>query len=57
MAKDLFVVQIESHRLSPDDMHTALQQTYVSLQALKTQEDTHSSVAVVTPETPAEPAH
>ena len=52
MAKDLVLAQIEAHRLSPDDMHTALQQTYASLQALKTQEDANGSVAVVTPATP-----
>ena len=55
MAKDLVIVQIEAHRLSPDDMHTALQHTYASLKALQTQEDSHSSVAVVTPETPSKP--
>jgi len=38
-------------------MHTALQQTYASLQALKTQEDAHSSVAVATPKTPPTPVN
>src|SRR5712691_6988439 len=52
MAKDLVLAQIEAHRLSPDDMHQALQHTYASLQALKAQEDAHSSGAVVTPATP-----
>ena len=52
MAKDLVMAQIEAHKLSPDEMHTALQQTYASLQALKAQEDAHGSVAVVTPATP-----
>src|ERR1700704_3878596 len=52
MAKDLVLAQIEAHTLSPDDMHTALQQTYTSLQALKTQEDAYGHVAVGTPETP-----
>src|SRR5439155_8635958 len=33
----------------------ALQHTYASLQALKSQEDTHGSVAVATPETPSKP--
>ncbi len=54
MAKDLVMAQIEAHRLSPEEMHTALQHTYASLQALKTQENAHSSVAGVTPETPPE---
>jgi predicted transcriptional regulator len=57
MAKDLVMAQIEAHRLSPDDMHTALQQTYASLKALQTQEDSHSSVAVATPETPSKPVN
>ena len=46
MAKDLVMAQIAAHRLAPDEMHTALQQTYASLQALKAQEDSHGSVAV-----------
>src|SRR5215468_6216754 len=49
MAKDLVLAQIEAHRLSPEEMHQALQQTYASLQALKTQEDAHGSVPVTTP--------
>jgi len=57
MAKDLVMAQIAAHRLSPGDMHTALQQTYASLQALKAQEDANGSVAVVTPETAPEPVH
>src|SRR5215467_14734938 len=55
MAKDLVLAQIEAHRLSPEEMHQALQQTYASLHALKTQEDTHGSVPVATPETPSKP--
>ena len=54
MAKDLAMAQIEAHRLLPDAMHTALQQTYARLQALQSQEDAHGSVAVVTPKTPPE---
>jgi predicted transcriptional regulator len=46
MAKDLVMAQVEAHRLSPEDMHQALQQTYASLQALKAQEDANGSVAV-----------
>ena len=57
MAKDLVMAQIEAHRLSPEEMHTVLQQTYTSLQALKTQEDSHRSVAGVTPTTPPAPVH
>src|SRR5438128_2503948 len=57
MAKDLVMAQIEAHRLAPDDMHAALQHTYASLQALKTQEDAHGSVAVATPETPSQPVN
>ena len=56
-AKDLVLAQIQAKTLLPDDMHTALQQTYSSLLALKAQEDSHSSVAVATPETLSEPVH
>ena len=52
MAKDLVLAQIEAHRLSPEEMHQALQQTYGSLQALNTQEDADGSVPVTTPEMP-----
>ena len=38
-------------------MHTALQHTYASLQALKAQEDAKGSVAIAPPETPAEPVN
>jgi len=57
MAKDLLMAQIEAHRLSSEEMHQALQQTYASLKALKAQEDANGSVAVVTPETPPEPVN
>jgi len=57
MAKDLVMAQIAAHRLSPEDMHQALQQTYASLQALKAQEDSPRSVAVVAPETPLKPVN
>ena len=57
MAKDLVMAQIAAHHLSPDEMHQALQQTYASLQVLKTQEDSHGSVAVATPETPSKPVN
>src|SRR5437879_3724220 len=54
MAKDLVMAQIEAHRLSPDDMHTALQQTYASLKALQAQEDANGLVAGEAPKTPPE---
>jgi predicted transcriptional regulator len=57
MAKDLVMAQIAAHRLSPEEMHQALQHTYASLQALKAQEDAHGSVAVVPPETPPVPVN
>ena len=57
MAKDLVLAQIQAHKLSPDQMHTALQQTYTSLQVLKTQEDAHGSGTVATPETPSQPVN
>jgi predicted transcriptional regulator len=57
MTKDLVLAQIEAHRLSPEEMHTALQQTYTSLLALQAQEETNGIVAVATPETPAAPVH
>ncbi len=57
MAKDFVLAQIEAHRLSPEEMHTALQQTYSSLLALKAQEDAEGSVVVATPEIPSEPVN
>jgi hypothetical protein len=39
MAKDLVMAQIAAHRLSPEEMHPALQQTYASLKALQALED------------------
>jgi len=57
IAKDLVLAQIEAHGLSPDEMHTALQHTYASLQALKAQEDAHGSVTGATPTTPPAPVH
>ena len=52
MAKDLILAQIHAQKLSPEDMHTALQQTYSSLLALQAQEDSNGTVFVATPETP-----
>jgi predicted transcriptional regulator len=57
MAKDLVMAQIEAHRLPPEDMHQALQQTYATLHALKAQEDSPGSVAVVIPATPPKPVN
>ena len=57
MAKDLVMAQIETHRLSPEEMHQALQQTYASLKALQAQEDANGSVAIVISETSPEPVN
>ncbi len=40
MAKDLITAQITAGQMSPDTMQEALQRTYTSLMALKTQEET-----------------
>jgi predicted transcriptional regulator len=53
MAKDLVMAQITAHRLSPEEMHQVLQQTYASLQALKAQEDANGSVVVAPERSPA----
>src|SRR5205823_9618073 len=45
---------IAAHKLAPEDMHQALQQTYASLRALQAQEDAHGSIAVAPLETPPE---
>ena len=57
MAKDLVLVQIQAHKLLPDDMHHALQQTYTTLMTLKAQEDAEGSVPMTTPEIPSQPVH
>jgi predicted transcriptional regulator len=57
MAKDLVLAQIHAHKLSSDEMHQALQHTYVSLQALQAQEDANGAVAVAIPEPTAEPVN
>ena len=57
MAKDLVLAQIQAHKLSPDEMHTALQHIYVSLLALKAQEDSNGVVPGATRETRAEPVN
>ena len=55
MAKDLVLAQIHAHKLSSDEMHTALQETYGSLQALQAQEDSNGSIPRATRETPSAP--
>src|SRR6266478_3481328 len=55
MAKDLVLAQIHTHKLSPDEMSTALQHIYSSLQALQAQEDANGSVAVAPSEAPSAP--
>ena len=55
MAKDLVLVQIQAHKLLPDDMHQALQQTYTTLMTLKAQEDADGIVPVTTTEIPPKP--
>jgi predicted transcriptional regulator len=55
MAKDLVLAQIQVHRLSPEDMHAALQDIYNSLLALHVREVSNGSGAVETPKTPPAP--
>jgi predicted transcriptional regulator len=57
MAKDLVLAQIRVHSLSPEDMHAALHDTYASLHALQTQEDTQGSSGVAPPELPSQPVN
>ena len=52
MAKDLVLAQIQVHRVSPEDMHAALQDIYSSLLALHAQETSNGSGAVETPPAP-----
>jgi len=55
MAKDLVLAQIQAKTLPPDEMHSALQQTYTTLMTLKAQEGSDGSVPVATPEAPSKP--
>ena len=55
MAKDLVLAQIEAHKLSPEEMHQALQQTHTTLMTLHVQEDADGSITVATPETLPKP--
>ena len=55
MAKDLVLAQIQAETLPPDEMHSALQQTYTTLMTLKAQEGSDGSVPVATPEAPSKP--
>jgi predicted transcriptional regulator len=57
MTKDLVLAQIQAQKLSPEEMHSALQQIYSSLLALKAQEDSNGIIPGATPETPAAPVH
>jgi predicted transcriptional regulator len=58
MAKDLVLAQIEVHKLSPDEMQTALQLTHTSLLALQTLEAAaDGSTSSEPPGTPAEAIH
>src|SRR5262245_32868983 len=57
MAKDLVMAQIEVYRLSPEEMHQALQQTYTALMTLKAQEVSDGIVPVATQETPSKPVN
>ena len=58
MAKDLVLAQIEVHKLLPDEMHAALQQTYTNLKALQALEATAGgSTLGQIPEVPPEPIH
>ena len=57
MAKDLVLAQIHVHRLAPEDMHAALQDTYSSLLALHAREASNGIVAAEAPETPPAPSN
>ena len=50
MAKELVQAQVQAGQLSPEAMQDALQSTYTTLLALKTQEETGASTGVI-PET------
>jgi predicted transcriptional regulator len=53
MAKDLVLAQIKANRLSPEEMHPALHNTYALLHALDTKEATHGSDILATLQRPA----
>src|SRR5437763_9021806 len=57
MAKDLVFAQIQVQRLSPEDMHTALHETYATLRALHTQEASPGRDAVEPRATPPAPVN
>jgi predicted transcriptional regulator len=50
MAKDLVLAQIKAKSLSPDEMHTALQKTYITLSELHAQETTPGPGVVTRPQ-------
>src|SRR6266516_2666834 len=55
--KTLFLHRLKPTNSPPDEMHTALQHIYSSLQALQAQEDANGSIPRVTRETQPEPVH
>jgi predicted transcriptional regulator len=57
MAKDLVMAQIAARQLSPDEMHSALQHTYATLQGLQAQEEGNGSIVIATPERSSEPVN
>jgi predicted transcriptional regulator len=57
MAKDLVLAQIKVHRLSPEDMHAALQDIYTTLLALHAKEASRGRGGVATPQRPPAPSN
>jgi predicted transcriptional regulator len=52
LAKDLTLALIETGKVSPEDLHATLQQTYTTLLALKAHEERGATMAVPGSETP-----
>lgn len=50
MAKDLVLAQIEAHRISPEEIHQVLQQTFTNLKALQSREEIAGSTPDATHE-------
>jgi predicted transcriptional regulator len=57
MAKDLVLAQIEARRLSSEEIHHTLQQTYANLKALQNREETTGSPSIATPERLPDPVN
>jgi predicted transcriptional regulator len=57
MAKDLVLAQIQVQRLSPEDMHTALHNTYATLRVLHAQDTSHGRDVVQPPAPPSAPSN